>query len=64
MNKKVIFGCAAAAIVCAVVIPRLMRQETFADPVADPAVLHSKPERPDIRQASCRNCTNEPEDVV
>lgn len=65
MNKKVIFGCAAAAaIVCAVVIPRLMRQETFADPVADPAVFLTKPERQDIRLTSGLIGTIEPEDVV
>lgn len=65
MNKKVIFGCAAAAaIVCAVIIPRLMRQETFADPVAEPAVFLTKPERQDIRLTSSLIGTIEPEDVV
>lgn len=64
MNKKVIIGGIIVAAACAVILPRLMKKEPFAEAVADPIVEVATPETRDIRLYTSLVGTVEPEDVV
>lgn len=64
MVKKILIGVLAAAAVCAVILPRMMKKEPFAEAVADPIVEVTKAETRDISLTTGLVGKVEPEDVV
>lgn len=64
MKKGILIGCAAAAVLCAVILPRIFSKEPFAEAVADPIVEITSPERRDIQLTTGLVGSVEPEDVV
>lgn len=64
MNKKVIIGGILVVAACAVVLPRMLKKEPFAEAVADPVVEVTTPETRDIYLYTSLVGSVEPEDVV
>lgn len=64
MIKKIIIGAGAAALVLALIVPRLLHKEPFAESVADPVVELTQPQVRDIRLTTGLVGEVEPEDVV
>lgn len=64
MIKKILIGVAVLGAACAIIIPRVMKKEPFAEAVADPVVEIASPERRDISLQTALVGKVEPEDVV
>ncbi|MDO4327911.1 MAG: efflux RND transporter periplasmic adaptor subunit [Lachnospiraceae bacterium] len=64
MSKKLIAGCVTAIAVCALILPRFMNKQPFAEAVADPVVEVTQPEIRDISLTTGLVGKVEPEDVV
>lgn len=64
MKKKIIIGIAALAALSALILPKVLRREPFAEGVADPIVEVTQPEVRDIRLTTGLVGEVEPEDVV
>lgn len=64
MMKKILIGVVVIGAACAIIIPRALRKEPFAEAVADPVVEITKPEIRDISLETALVGKVEPEDVV
>lgn len=64
MKKGIITGCVVAAVLCAVIVPKLLTKKTFAEPVSDPVVEVESPKNGDIILSSGLVGSVEPEEVV
>ena len=64
MVKKIIAGIAVLAVLGALIIPRLLHKQPFAEGVADPMVELTQPQIRDIRLTTGLVGEVEPEDVV
>lgn len=64
MKKKIIIGIAALAALSALILPKVLRREPFAEGAADPIVEVTQPEVRDIRLTTGLVGEVEPEDVV
>lgn len=64
MKKKIIIGIAALAVLSALILPKVLRREPFAEGAADPIVEVTQPEVRDIRLTTGLVGEVEPEDVV
>lgn len=64
MMKKIVIGAAVLAVLAALILPKVLRKQPFAEGVADPVVEVTKPQVRDIRLTTGLVGEVEPEDVV
>lgn len=64
MKKGIITGVAVAAVLCAVILPKVMTKKAFAEPVEDPVVEVAYPQTGSLYLTSGLVGSVEPEEVV
>lgn len=64
MKKRIIAGCIAAAALCVIVLPRVLKKEAFAEKIEAPVVEIGMAQVRDITLTSSLTGTIEPEEVV
>lgn len=64
MKRKIIAGIAAAGVLCAIILPKILGNKQFAQAVSPPVMEAEKPKTGDIRLTASVIGSIEPSDVV